>query len=164
MDRIRASAKMAWTSLLGARRVLGGSFLVILVALSPPVAALQPSVSTEFLNSVDISGFEACVWREGHPTANFDIEATIRQTVNNELLKKGYAVTEGEGDCWVRSGGAKGGNLPIGILVVEVFDAETAQLAWRGKAVGVADFKPKQGRKIVAKAVKRMFRDFPRAR
>jgi hypothetical protein len=49
----------------------------------------------------------------------------------------------------------------VGTLVVDMFDAGTKRLIWRGSAEDTLSDKPEKNEKKLAKAVEKMFKDFP---
>lgn len=50
---------------------------------------------------------------------------------------------------------------PIGTLVVDVFDARTQKLIWRGRATDTLSNKPDKDEKKLEKDVAAMFKHFP---
>ena len=138
--------------------------LVALLAGLHPAAAKSPTIETTFHNSIDIAGFRDCAWREGRPAPNRQVEETIRSQVELQLEAKGYRlVTEGAG-CLVMTQAVRDRHLPVGMLVVDIYDKMTGDLAWRGLATGMTKSDPKQIQKLVDKTVKKMFKQFPGAR
>jgi hypothetical protein len=49
----------------------------------------------------------------------------------------------------------------VGTLVVDIFDAKTKQLIFRGTATDELSDKPEKNQKKVEKATQKMFKDFP---
>ena len=52
-------------------------------------------------------------------------------------------------------------NIPIGTLVVDMFDTPTKKLIWRGTATDALSDKPEKNEKKLEKAVEEMFKHFP---
>lgn len=52
-------------------------------------------------------------------------------------------------------------NTPIGTLTVDLFDAQSKKLVWRGVASDVLSDKPEKNEKKLADATKDMFKHFP---
>jgi hypothetical protein len=50
---------------------------------------------------------------------------------------------------------------PIGTLVIDIFDAPSKKLIWRGKATETLSDKPDKNEKKLEKAVEEMFKNFP---
>jgi hypothetical protein len=51
--------------------------------------------------------------------------------------------------------------IPIGTLVLDIFDTESKKLIWRGKASEVLSGKPEKDEKKLEKAISEMFKHFP---
>jgi hypothetical protein len=52
-------------------------------------------------------------------------------------------------------------NIPIGTLVVDMFDTPTKKLIWRGTATDALSDKPEKNEKKLEKGVEEMFKHFP---
>ncbi len=52
-------------------------------------------------------------------------------------------------------------NIPIGTLVIDIFDTPTKKLLWRGMATDTLSEKPEKNEKKLGKAVAEMFDHFP---
>ncbi len=52
-------------------------------------------------------------------------------------------------------------NIPIGTLVVDIFDTPTKKLIWRGRAEDALSDKPEKNEKKLEKVVEEMFKHFP---
>jgi len=141
------------------------SIMAVTAALSCAMAlAGSPTITTRFFNSIDIGGFEACSWAEGKPAPNLEMETVVRSQVEESLEAKGYEIAFETADCTVATQAIRKGDFPIGMLVIEVSEKSTGRLAWRGEAAGLVNYEAKQLKKRVRKAVKEMFKDFPKAR
>jgi hypothetical protein len=55
------------------------------------------------------------------------------------------------------------GTTPAGTLVVDLIDAASEDLVWRGVASAAIQKDPNKGEKQLRKAATRMFKDFPPA-
>jgi Domain of unknown function (DUF4136) len=51
--------------------------------------------------------------------------------------------------------------VPVGTLVLDIFDTESKKLIWRGKASEVLSEKPEKDEKKLEKALADMFKHFP---
>jgi hypothetical protein len=74
----------------------------------------------------------------------------------------------GGGWGWRRFGGGGFGestttteNIPIGTLMVDIFDSQTKQLIWRGKSTETLSSKPEKNEKKLEKDIADMFKKFP---
>jgi hypothetical protein len=52
-------------------------------------------------------------------------------------------------------------NIPVGTLVVDIYDTSSEHLVWRGLASDQLSDKPEKDTKKVEKAVDKMFAKFP---
>jgi len=138
--------------------------LALYFTVAVPAFAKSPTIDTAFHNSVDIAGFRSCSWREGRPAANRQTEETIRAQVETQLEDKGYALVASGADCLVMTQAVRDRHLPVGMLVVDVYDKASGDLAWRGVATAMAKSDPKEVQKLVVKTIKKMFKQFPEAR
>jgi hypothetical protein len=49
----------------------------------------------------------------------------------------------------------------VGTLVLDMYDAQTKRLVWRGVATKTVSKKPEKNEKALEKAVEKMFKNFP---
>src|SRR5262245_48739599 len=88
--------------------------------------------------------------------------ATAKQRTLNTFYSGGYG-----GYGWRGWGGGMGtattteSEYLVGTLVVDIFDAKSKQLMFRGTAQGEISDKPEKNVKKLAKASDKMFKDFP---
>lgn len=151
-------AKPVGTTGLGIVLILG-----LAAALFASVAVASPTVRSESLGSFDLSSFTSCSWAEGQPAANFQMETVIRQSVARQLENKGLELLEdGAPECRVRTRVIRARSFPVGVLIVEILEAESGQMVWRGEASGLTNYPLKKIEKIIVKSVKKMFKEFPR--
>jgi hypothetical protein len=52
-------------------------------------------------------------------------------------------------------------NIPVGTLVIDIYDSSTHHLLWRGLAHDQLSDKPEKNTKKVEKAVSKLFEHFP---
>jgi len=160
-------------------RILGAAALVLLAA------PLYAGVSVEFDREVDFSGFGTYTWAAGTPARRPDVQDLIVAAIDRELAARGLEKVDGGGALnlithaladehtlkqladptyfkfWSGVTITDPALLKTGSLVVDLQDAGSGKIVWRGLATATVDqsFK-KIGRKI-DKVVARMFRDFP---
>jgi hypothetical protein len=145
------------------RRVTRSVLWVVVVSVSTLAAnAASPTVRSAYLGSFDVTSLTSWAWGEGRPAQNYRIEQVIRRSVEKRLADKGLQLVSAEADCFVRTRVVTQRGLPIGVLIVELLAAESEAVVWRGEASGMTDHRLKKLEKIVAKAIKKMFRDFPK--
>jgi len=148
---------MTWSS-------VGLALLVVLTAGSPSAAAASAEVQVDvtFHGTIDLGVCRSYQWSEGTPSENYLIERSIHDSVDQELSKKGREMVDEEADCFVVSHSVRDPKFPAGLLKVEVGLRESGALAWRGMASGtVPNGKSSTVQKVVRKAVKKMFEQFP---
>lgn len=144
-------------------RTLQRASVVLLALAMTAVTPAAGEVLARFLNGIDVSAFRECSWQEGRPAENHQIEQEIRTVVEAELKRLGYSVTEEGGDCWIRSHAIRDRNFPVGMLLIEIYQAPSEEIAFRGDATGLVNRTPKEMSKDVRKAIKKMFKYYPKA-
>ena len=138
------------------------TFPFLLLALLTASAASAFTVKVDFYGSVDFSRFRTYAWQKGTPAPNYETEKAIHAAIDARLTAGRWQRAEDGADVYVRSHAAKNPTFLYVILVVEVFDAKTGQRIWRGQVSDVPPDKPKKARSVVKKAVKKMFKNFPK--
>jgi hypothetical protein len=96
-----------------------------------------------------------------------DLYVVLYGILNQEkqLNVTGY----GYGPGWGRWGGAWGGGTAtattttynVGTLVVDIYDARTKQIIWRGVGTDTISDKPEKNEKKLNKVLEKMFKKFP---
>jgi len=103
---------------------------------------------------------EAKGWTPAPDDASADAVVVIHGATQNEKSL----------DTWYSGGGWGWGpgmatttvnTVRVGTMVVDVFDAKTKKLVFRGKASDDISDKPEKNAKKIDKAVEKMFKDFP---
>ena len=163
-------------------------FLVPLLAGAFFVLAAK--VTTDYSHSVDFSRYSTYSWldvKAGDPLW----PDRIMSAVDSQLVAKGWSKVPAGGDASAAAFGSThvqprletfytgfgGGwfwrgfgdgmavtnveNVPIGTLVVDIFDTPTKKLIWRGVANDVLSDKPDKNEKKLEKSVEEMFKHFP---
>ncbi len=157
---------------------------VILLSLA---TLLHAGVSVEFDRQADFSRYTTYTWGDGTPARRLDVQELIVNAIDRELAARGLKKVE-QGAAlnvlthalfeehtlekladptyfkfWSGINIVDPSLLKTGSLVVDLQDASSESIVWRGLATGTINktFK-KIGRKI-DKVVAKMFRDFPPA-
>ena len=163
-------------------------FLLPVVALG--VLAFAAEVSTDYDHHADFGRYHTYSWI-GVKAGNSLWQDRITQAVDRALAAKGWTKVESGGDAavsafgkvseqdrmetfydgfpgwgwrgWAGMGTATTEVIPerIGTLDVDVFDAHTKQLVWRGTASNALSAKPEKNDKKMEESVDKMFRNFP---
>lgn len=151
---------------------------------------LGAKVITDYNHQTDFSRYKTYSWIEvkaGDPLWVDRIEAAV----DSQLVAKGWSRVNGGGDAsvcafastraqprletfytgfgggWRWRGFGDGfayteiNTIPIGTLVVDIFDSASKQLIWRGNAEDAMSEKPEKNEKKMEKAVEEMFKHFP---
>lgn len=167
------------------------SVLAILVCLllSATVAA-GVEVNVDFDPAIDFSRFQTFSWLEGTPADDEELERKIHASIERDLIPLGYREVREDPDLLIVTHASmdmlkeidvtafdywleyEGWKRPMavaeetwesgmGVLVVDILDAASKKLIWRGVATGnVAKNPEKRGKKLDATMAK-MFRKFP---
>jgi Domain of unknown function (DUF4136) len=147
-------------------------------------------VETDYDHSVNFSQYHTYSWGHVHSTDPF-FEDRIRAAVDRELQSKGWRLDATGGDVMLTAvliaknqpeyttfydglGGRWGWHgwgtgmatttiekIPIGTLIVDIYDCSSEHLVWRGLAHDQLSEKPDKDTKKLDKAVAKMFAKFP---
>jgi hypothetical protein len=156
--------------------------------LSIPISAQK--VETDYDHSANFSQYHTYCWGPVRATDPL-FESRIREAVNHNLQAKGWqpaaadcyvtviAVAkkknqteyttfyDGLGGGWRWHGWGDGmatttvNNIPVGTLVLDIYDTKSKSLVWRGLAHDQLSEKPDKDTKKLEKAVDKMFDKFP---
>jgi hypothetical protein len=161
----------------------------IAMALLAPFPALAQNVTVDWDRNVhNFSSFKTYAWKKPvRSTTNPLMDERIVTAINNQMTAKGLQQIESNPDVFVtygagvrpeksaivmgtgrfRMGGGMGTiNQNIsneGTLVVDISDAGTGKLLWRGAAADTISEKPDKNAKKIEKAVEKMFKKYPPA-
>jgi hypothetical protein len=150
-----------------------------LMALWLLAAAAAPSV--EYDPQVDFSQYHTWSWHKGAtPAANLVAEKRIRDSIEKALSARGLSRTEGTGallvlyraskttDIALAPIGTTAPTTPTGIryvekgsLVVEMLDAASRNVVWRGHVAGALKYGPSEIGEQVQDAVAALLERFP---
>lgn len=164
--------------------------LLALVPFSVGVCILMAAVVTDYDHSVDFSRYKTYSWlKVGAQDSIW--EDRIRHAVDSELVAKGWSLApdgvasvaafgsahtqpqintfyDGFGGGWRWRGFGGMGmatstveTIPVGTLVLDIFDSQSKKLIWRAKASEVMSEKPEKDEKKLEKAISEMFKHFP---
>jgi hypothetical protein len=154
------------------------------------VAAAAQDVRTDYDKQTDFSRYHTYSWAKVE-TENPLWEPRIQEAVDKELQAKGWQRVDSGGDVALAAVGATknqqeyqtfynglgpgwgwGGfgntaatttvqNYRVGTVVIDMYDARTKRLLWRGVASDTLSDKPEKNQKKLEKAVSKMFDKFP---
>jgi len=160
-------------------------FAAVVTALSASVAGAQ-TVNTDADPSAPFSTYKTYAWTTGTPALESLGEQRIRSAVDAQMAAKGFRVaTDSTPDVYIAThvltqkepqliangfgpwafGGGFGtidvNTLVQGTLVVDMYDANTKKMVWRGVATDTVSEKPSKNTARINKALAKMFRRYP---
>jgi hypothetical protein len=164
-----------------------GIGLAAALVLLMPAASLAQKVTTDYDPKADFAAFKTYAWTEGTPSPNPLGEARIRAAVDERMAAKGLKLVAEAPDIVVAThvvakeqkelntmgyggyGWRWGGGMATtsidtyiqGTLALDVYDAGSKQLVWRGIGTDTASDQPEKNQKKINKALDKMFKDFP---
>jgi hypothetical protein len=163
---------------------------VVLAVIFFSIPALAQKIETDYDHSVHFTQYHTYSWGHVHATDPL-FEPRIRDAVDRDLKAKGWQQVLSGGDVTVTAvlvkkdkaeyttfyDGLGGGwrwrgwgssmatttveNIPVGTLVVDIYDSNSQQLVWRGLAHEQLSDKPEKDTQKLQKAVDKMFDKFP---
>jgi len=162
----------------------------VLAVIFFSIPALAQKIETDYDHSVHFTQYHTYSWGHVHATDPL-FEPRIRDAVDRDLKAKGWQQVPSGGDVTVTAvlvkkdkaeyttfyDGLGGGwrwrgwgssmatttveNIPVGTLVVDIYDSNSQQLVWRGLAHEQLSDKPEKDTQKLQKAVDKMFDKFP---
>jgi hypothetical protein len=168
------------------KRAASRSFLAVCACIVAGIVAAQ-DVSVDFDKGVDFSKFKTYGWQPGQPAPSPLVDKRILNAIDGQLASKGWTKTMdapsdavvvyyaalkeqkqlnawGAGPRWSGYGTVNVATIRIGQLVVDVYDASSKQLVWRGIASDTVSDKQEKNEKKLNDAVAKLFKQFPPAR
>ncbi|MCU1314043.1 MAG: putative lipoprotein, partial [Acidobacteriaceae bacterium] len=154
------------------------------------ISVLAQKVTTDYDHSANFSQYHTYSWGVVHATDPL-FEDRIRQAVDRALQAKGWQMVPSGGDATVTAVAAKQekteyttfydglgpgwgwrgwgdgmattsvDNIPVGSLVIDIYDSSTRHLLWRGVATDQLSNKPEKNTQKLDKAVSKLFEHFP---
>ena len=161
------------------------STLAVLLAFA--AVAMAQDVKTDYDHHANFSQYHTYYWEKVKTTDPL-WENRIKDAVDHELQAKGWQRVDSGGDVAVMAVGSSrnqqeyqtfydglggwrwGGfgetttqveNYPVGSLVLDLYDARTKQLIWRGVSSEALSNNPEKNEKKLDKAVDKMLEHFP---
>jgi len=163
------------------RFVTGLILLSFVVSVTPAPAQLWVDSN----ESADFSEYRAYTWQEGTPSRSSDVQMQLQGFVERELDKKGLRKVEegadifvlthvladkhtleqlsdsGYWEFWTGVRSVSAYDLRAGTLVVDIVDAKTNDLVWRGVANETVSGAVDKVLKKVNKSIRKLFKDYP---
>ena len=171
---------------MNAQRTIFASIGVTLLLAS---ASFAQQVKTDYDRSTDFSHYKTYSWEKVQTSDPLWVDR-IKEAVNSALATKGLTPVASGGDIAIvaiemtknqqtlntfydgfgggwRWGGGFGNatttvdNYKVGTLVVDLFDASTKQIVWRGSSSDTLSDKSDKNIKNLDKGVQKMFEHYP---
>jgi hypothetical protein len=162
--------------------LLKAMLAVVAVCLIPTIASAQ-TVSVDYDRTADFSKFRTYAWREGRPAANPLIDKRIVEAVDRQLAARGWIRTDsspsaivmyaagldaerqlkawGSGPRWNGFGTVTAQTIYTGQLMLDIYEAATRQLVWRGVASDTVRENTEKNDKRLYQAIAKLFRQLP---
>jgi hypothetical protein len=160
-------------------------FVALATSLSASISRAQ-NVNTDADPSAPFSTYKTYAWTTGTPSFESLGEQRIRAAVDAQMSAKGFRLaTDSTPDVYIAThvlthrepqviangfgpwgfGGGFGSidvnTLIQGTLVVDMYDANTKKMVWRGVATDTVSDKPSKNTANINKALAKMFRRYP---
>ncbi|MGA2414866.1 MAG: DUF4136 domain-containing protein [Candidatus Sulfotelmatobacter sp.] len=162
-------------------------FSTFFVMLALAACALAQDVKTDYDHHANFSQYRTYDWEKVQTTDPL-WKSRIQEAVDRDLQSKGWQRVDNGGDVAVTAVGSEhnereyetfyngmGGwrwrgfgettteveTYPVGSLVVDLYDARSRQVIWRGVSHDTLSTKPDKNEKKLDKAVDKMFDHFP---
>jgi Domain of unknown function (DUF4136) len=159
-------------------------WIIVGALLVAPASAFAQKVNVDSDRSAPFAQFRTYAWTPGTPAANPLAENRIRAAVGSQLASHGFTlsatpdlfvatisvtheqkelVANGFGGGLVFGGNATASvqTYETGSLIVDLYDARTKQLVWRGTGTDTLSDKPEKNTAKMNKAVAKMFEQYP---
>lgn len=166
------------------KRMLSASVLVLMVTVA---TASAQKVTTDSDPAAPFASYKTYAWATGTPSPNPLGEQRIHDGVMAQLAAKGLVQANGTPDLYVSThmtaheekelvssgfgygpwwGGGGYASTSVhtyikGTLLVDLYDAKSRKLIWRGTAVGTASDKASKNAEKLNKALNKMFAKYP---
>ena len=158
-----------------------------LVALLLTAIAGWAAVTTDYDHKANFERYKTYSWAKVQ-AKNSLWDERVKDAVNKELAAKGWSEVPSGGDVFLTAreathnqhdletfydgfGGRRWGGFgsatttentyKVGTLVIDMFDANTKSMIWRGAASGTLSGNPEKNTKQLDKNVHKMFQHFP---
>ena len=169
MKRTRAFSAPAWP-LLG-------------LFLCAGAAAASEGVQADYDKHADFTRYKTWSWGKGTPAPNPVSDNRLREAVEKRLAARGLTRVEEKGDLQVvyhaaaenqinleklgykepdfQTEATKVTYVKVGTVLLDVIDAASGRVVWRGQAEGVANPSYKDIERKIDDAVEKLFLNFP---
>jgi Domain of unknown function (DUF4136) len=160
------------------------NWIVVVALLVAPAPAFTQNANVDSDRTAAFARYRTYAWTAGTPAANPLAENRIHAAVAGQLAVHGFTLAATP-DVFVATmvvtheqkepvangfsgglmvGGSATASVPtyeIGTLIVDLYDARTKQLVWRGTGTDTLSDKPAKNTAKMNKAVAKMFEQYP---
>ena len=141
------------------------AIVLIGLALFLPIASFAQQVKTDYDRAANFSQYKTYSWEKVQTPDPLWVDR-IKAAVDGALAAKGWTQVESGGDISIIAIEINRDLLAlntytVGTLVVDLFDAKTKNLAWRGVSGGVLSDKRDKNIKNLNRGVQKLFQHFP---
>jgi hypothetical protein len=167
------------------KRVLGLTVAAALLLL--PLTAFAQKVTTDNDPKAPFDTYKTYAWTKGTESPNPLGEKRIHDGVDAKLAAAGFKAATANPDVYIAthavakeqkelqtmgmggygprwgggSGTARVNTYLVGTLAVDIYDAKTKQLVWRGTATDTLSDKPEKNADKLEKSLEKMFKAYP---
>jgi hypothetical protein len=162
-------------------KTIGAAAVATLIA----TGALAQSVNTDSDPAAPFSSYKTYSWTPGTPSPVTLTEQRIHSDVESQMAAKGFKLaTDQTPDVYIAThvltqaephviasgfgpwgldglGSIDVNTLVKGTLVVDMYDADTKQMVWRGVATATESDKPSKNNAKIDKSISKMFERYP---
>ena len=161
-------------------RTIGAVAVATLVA----AGAYAQNVNTDADPSAPFSSYRTYAWTPGTPSPVTLTEQRIHSDVESQMAAKGFRlatdqapdvyiathvltkdepqiIADGFGPWGLGPGAIDVNNLVKGTLIVDMYDANTKKMVWRGVGTATVSDKPSKNNAKIDKAITKMFDRYP---
>jgi len=160
------------------------NWIVVMALLMAPAVLVAQKVTADSDPAGRFGSYHTYAWTTGTPASNPLAEARIHNSVEQQLAAKGFSKSNTP-DVFVATlvatnerqeliangfyGGFLYGGLDtatvqtyvVGTLIVDIYDAQTKKLVWRGTGTDTMSSKPEKNTRKVEEALEKIFARYP---
>ena len=160
-------------------RLIGAAIVICLF----PMAAFAQKTSVDYDKSIDFAKYTTYAWRDGRPAPNPLVDQRILDAVDRQLAAKGWTKTGAapsalviyragvdvqrelngwsNGPRWSGMGRVTIDERKIGQVLIDIYDASTERLLWRGFASDTISDSADKNEHRINDAMTKLFKQFP---
>jgi hypothetical protein len=147
------------------------------------VAAGAAEIKVDYDKQADFTRYKTWSWRRGTPAPNPVADKRLREAIESRLAARGFSRVESGGDLAVVYHAAAENDvsleklgykdpefgteatrvrvLRVGTVLVDVIDASTGKVVWRGHGRDATVPAPRAVERMIDEGIEQLFRQFP---